>query len=203
MAALDLGDIESFPFLDPPDSRCIRDGYDLLEEVRALETAHRGKRKLTKIGRRLARIPLDIRLGRMVLEADRNDCLREVEIIAAALSIQDPRERPVDKEQQADQMHARFRDGQVGLPRLARPVAVPSNRAEGPYLEPVPAAVPRRVSSAIGRVSEWQDVHAQLRDISDELELHRNRKPSDPDTIHRTVLTGLLSHVGKKGPERL
>ncbi|MGA9597798.1 MAG: ATP-dependent RNA helicase HrpA, partial [Acidimicrobiia bacterium] len=199
MVALDLGDIESFPFLDPPDSRSIRDGYALLEEVRALESGGEGKPRLTKIGRQLARLPIDIRLGTMVLAAHRNDCLAEVEVIAAALSIQDPRERPVDKEQQADQMHARFRDGRsdflgwlslwdyLRTERRARTSNQFRRLCLDEYL-------------SYRRVREWQDVYSQLRDISDELGLHRNRKPADQDVIHRTLLTGLLSHVGKKDP---
>jgi len=199
MVALDLGDIESFPFLDPPDSRSIRDGYALLEEVRALESGGEGKPRLTKVGRQLARLPIDIRLGTMVLAAHRNDCLAEVEVIAAALSIQDPRERPVDKEQQADQMHARFRDGRsdflgwlslwdyLRTERRARTSNQFRRLCRDEYL-------------SYRRVREWQDVYSQLRDISDELGLHRNREPADQDVIHRTLLTGLLSHVGKKDP---
>ena len=108
MTALGLGDIERFPFVEPPDSRNIRDGVDLLRELGALRP---GKDlRLTEIGRRLARLPLDPRLGRMVLEAEKAGRVAEVLVIASALSIQDPRERPVDKQAQADQLHARFRD---------------------------------------------------------------------------------------------
>ncbi len=205
MAALDLGDIESFPFLDPPDSRSIRDGVALLEEVGALrpngdDTGGDARRRLTKIGRRLARIPLDIRLARMVLEADRNDCLHEVEVIAAALSIQDPRERPLEKEQQADQKHARFRNEDsdflgwlqlwdyIRTERRARTSNQFRRLCRDEYL-------------SYRRVREWQDIHSQLREISDELGLHRNRKKADADTVHRALLAGLLSHVGKKDPD--
>ncbi|MDJ0952054.1 MAG: ATP-dependent RNA helicase HrpA [Acidimicrobiia bacterium] len=203
MAALDLGDIETFPFLDPPDSRSIRDGVALLEEVGALRRngdESETRRRLTKLGRQLARIPLDIRLARMILEADHNDCLREVEVIAAALSIQDPRERPIDKEQQADQMHARFRHEESDFlgwlqlwdylrnERRARTSGQFRRLCRDEYL-------------SYRRVREWQDIHAQLRDISDELKLHRNRRKADGDTVHRTLLAGLLSHVGKKNPD--
>ncbi len=197
MAALDLGEIESFPFLDPPDSRSIRDGIALLEEVGALEP---NSDRLTKIGRNLARLPLDIRLGRMVLEADRNLCLSEVEVIAAALSIQDPRERPVDKEQQADQKHARFVDEEsdflgwlklwdyIRTERRARTSNQFRRLCRDEYL-------------SYRRVREWQDIHSQLRDITNELRLHRNRKPADADTIHKSLLSGLLSNIGKKNPD--
>ncbi|MGO4426542.1 helicase-related protein, partial [Streptomyces sp. MCAF7] len=111
MTAAGLGDIEKFPFIDPPDRRNIKDGVQLLEELHALDGAEKDPRKrLTPVGRKLAQLPVDPRLARMVLEADRNGCVREVMVIAAALSIQDPRERPADKQQQADQQHARFKD---------------------------------------------------------------------------------------------
>ena len=111
MTAAGLGDIEKFPFIDPPDHRNIRDGVQLLQELNALDPAEKDPRKrLTQTGRKLAQLPVDPRLARMVLEADKNGCVREVMVIAAALSIQDPRERPADKQTQADQQHARFKD---------------------------------------------------------------------------------------------
>ena len=113
MASLGLGDpgeVEDFPFVDPPDSRGVRDGLALLYELGALHRTPGGPAKLTAIGRQLTRLPIDPRLGRMVLEADRLKCLDEVIVIAAALSIQDPRERPSDKQQAADTSHARFTD---------------------------------------------------------------------------------------------
>ena len=108
MAALGLGDVEAFPFLEAPDRRQVRDGVALLHELRALDPA--AAEPLTPLGRKLARLPIDPRFGRMVLEADRLDCVREVIVIAAALSIQDPRERPAEQRAQADQLHARFTD---------------------------------------------------------------------------------------------
>ena len=108
MAALHLGDMEDFPFLDPPDQRSIRDGVQLLQELGAFDTAG----TITEIGRRLAQLPVDPRLGRMILEADSQGCVREVLVLAAALTIPDPRERPVDREEAARQKHARFADEQ-------------------------------------------------------------------------------------------
>ncbi|HRE03299.1 MAG TPA: ATP-dependent helicase, partial [Ilumatobacteraceae bacterium] len=109
MTALGLGDVAAFPFIDPPDSRSVRDGVALLEELGALELDRPADdRRLTALGRRLTRLPVDPRLGRMVLEAERHGCVREVLVIAAALSIQDPRERPSDKQQAAAEMHGRF-----------------------------------------------------------------------------------------------
>src|SRR5690606_33580644 len=110
MAALGLGDIEDFPFIDPPDRRQVRDGINLLRELGALQEGGKGGLRLTDIGRRLARLPVDPRLGRMVLEADRLRCASEVIVIAAALSIQDVRERPEEQRAHADQLHARFTD---------------------------------------------------------------------------------------------
>src|SRR5712691_1271462 len=107
MAALDLGEMADFPFVDPPDSRNVADGVRLLEELGAV-SAPAGRSRLTDVGRKLARLPVDPRLGRMILEAGRNGCAREVLIIAAALSIQDPRERPADSREAADARHARF-----------------------------------------------------------------------------------------------
>src|SRR5690606_34347312 len=111
MTAIGLGDVAAFPFVEPPDRAAISDGYRLLEELGAISEGGRGgdaARRLTGIGRRLARLPIDPRLGRMVLESERLGCVREVLVIAAALSIQDPRERPADEREQADAMHRRF-----------------------------------------------------------------------------------------------
>ena len=106
MAALNLGDIETFPFLDPPERRSIRDGVVLLQELGAFD----GDGAITDVGRRLAQLPVDPRLGRMILQADAEGCVREVLVLAAALSIPDPRERPADREEAARQKHARFAD---------------------------------------------------------------------------------------------
>jgi ATP-dependent helicase HrpA len=201
MAALGLGDIDSFPFLDPPDTRTIRDGVALLEELGAVGRGKAGTRDwLTPVGRVLARLPLDPRLGRMLVEADRNGSLREVSTIVAALSIQDPRERPLEKEQQADQAHARFRvDGSDFLGWLAL----------WDYLK---AERKARTSSGFRRlcrdeflnyrrIREWQDVRGQLRDITDEMDMAPATRPAEPGAIHRALLSGLLSHVGMKEPE--
>jgi ATP-dependent helicase HrpA len=110
MSALGLGDVAAFPFVDPPDKRNIKDGLDLLHELGAVDPGKGHHERLTEVGRRLARLPVDPRLGRMVLEADRKGCVHEVLVLAAALTVQDPRERPVDKQAQAAQSHARFRD---------------------------------------------------------------------------------------------
>ena len=108
MQALGFGDMETFPFVEPPDSRMIKDGYRVLHELGAVDGAYR----INKLGRKLAHLPIDPRLGRMLLEAAHNGCLRELLVIGAALSVQDPRERPLDKQQMADEAHALFTDSQ-------------------------------------------------------------------------------------------
>ena len=201
MAALGLGDIESFPFLDPPDIRAITDGIALLDELGAVDPDRQGTgRWLTPMGRMLARLPLDPRLARMVVEADRNGCIGDVLVIVSALAIQDPRERPIGKEQQADQLHARFRAedsdflgwlalwAYLGDERRARTSSQFRRLCRDEYLN-------------YRRVREWQDVHAQLREAAEELGLASGGRDSDPDTIHRTMLAGLLSHIGLKDPD--
>ena len=132
MTALGLGDIAAFPFVEPPDHRQVRDGVALLEELGALDTtAPDTARRLTKVGSSLARLPVDPRLARMVLEADRNGCVDEVLVIAAALSIQDPRERPPDKQQAADQLAPPVRRRPLRLPGLLAAVALSAGAAEG------------------------------------------------------------------------
>jgi ATP-dependent helicase HrpA len=201
MAALDLGDVESFPFLDPPDPRAVRDGVALLHELGAVDPARQGTgRWLTAVGRQLARLPLDPRLGRMVIEAERNACLREALVITAALSIQDPRERPTDQEAHADQLHARFRDeasdflGWLNLWEYLHDER--RSRTSGEFRR-----MCREEFLNYRRVREWQDVHAQLIDIVDDLGFALNREPADPDAVHRSLLAGLLSQVGRRDPD--
>jgi ATP-dependent helicase HrpA len=194
MTAIGLGDIEAFPFLDPPDRRAITDGVRLLEELGALE---QGERRLTPVGKRLARLPIDPRFGRMVLEAGERGCLREVLIIAAGLSIQDPRERPAEERDRADQLHARFNEGAsdflafVNLWRYAREK---QRELSGSRFR----RLCRDELLNFLRIREWQDVHSQLRTIVADLGMHQNREEAEPDEVHRALLAGLLSHVGQK-----
>jgi len=194
MAALGLGDVDDFPFLDPPDRRQVRDGLNLLVELGAIEDGHDGIR-LTKLGRRLARLPVDPRMARMVLEADRRHCAREVIVIAAALSIQDPRERPADERAQADELHARFADAQSDFITLLNLWS---------YLREQQRALSssafrrlcKREHLHYLRVREWQDLTAQLRQAARETRVRLNDEPAEPAEIHRALLSGLLSHVG-------
>ncbi|MEV5387461.1 ATP-dependent RNA helicase HrpA [Streptomyces sp. NPDC052721] len=198
MTAAGLGDIEKFPFIDPPDHRNIRDGVQLLQELGALDPARKDPReRLTDTGRKLAQLPVDPRLARMVLEADKNGCVREVMVIAAALSIQDPRERPADKQTQADQQHARFKDetsdflAYLNLWRYIRE----QQRERG-------SSSFRRMCKQeylnFLRIREWQDIYTQLRTVAKQMGIHLNEDDAPADRIHVSLLAGLLSHVGMK-----
>jgi ATP-dependent helicase HrpA len=202
MTAIGLGDVARFPFVEPPDARSISDGVALLEELGALEPGRGGDdRRLTPLGRRLSQLPLDPRLARMVLEADRNGCVAEVLVIAAALSIQDPRERPTGKEQAAAELHARFVD--PGSDFLSYLHLWRHVRAEQ---EARTSSGFRRMCKqehlSYLRVREWQDVHGQLRQVLRTLRITPNDEPGQPDQIHRSLLAGLLSHIGMKEGER-
>jgi ATP-dependent helicase HrpA len=198
MTAAGLGDIEKFPFIDPPDHRNIRDGVQLLQELGALDPAQKDARKrLTDTGRKLAQLPVDPRLARMVLEADKNGCVREVMVIAAALSIQDPRERPADKQTQADQQHARFKDetsdflAYLNLWRYVREQQ--KERGSSSF---------RRMCKQeylnFLRIREWQDIYSQLRTVAKQMGIHLNEEDAPDDRVHVSLLAGLLSHLGMK-----
>jgi ATP-dependent helicase HrpA len=206
MTALGLGDVEAFPFLEPPDRRQVRDGRALLHELGALEPAGRDELpRLTPLGRRLARLPVDPRMGRMVLEADRAGCLGEMLVVAAALSIQDPRERPVDQQERAQQLHARFADRSsdfvtyLNLWRYLRE-----------QQKALSSSAFRRLCQAemlhYLRIREWQDLVSQLRRVCKDIGLSvpRGPLPEKPDSprLHQALLAGLLSHVGLRDAER-
>ncbi|MCX5211542.1 ATP-dependent RNA helicase HrpA [Kitasatospora sp. NBC_00240] len=200
MTAAGLGDIAAFPFLDPPDSRNIKDGVNLLHELGALDPAEKDPRKrLTPLGRQLAQLPVDPRMARMVLEADKNGCVRDVMVIAAALSIQDPRERPTEKRQAADERHRRFNSETSDfLAFLAMWRYVREQQKE------LSSSAFRRMCKAeflnYLRIREWQDIYSQLRTVAKQLgvtieEPHPDAEP-DADRIHQSLLAGLLSHIG-------
>jgi ATP-dependent helicase HrpA len=210
MTAAGLGDVAAFPFIDPPDRRNIKDGIDLLHELGALDSAEReargpgqgaGRTRLTPLGRKLAQLPVDPRLARMVLEADRNGCVREVMVIVAALSIQDPRERPVDKQQAADEKHARFRDpGSDFLTYLNLWEYLREQQQElssGQFRRQCKAEFLNYL-----RLREWQDINSQLRQVARSLGITLNSTPADPQKIHTSLLVGLLSHIGLMEPDK-
>ncbi|MGC5362355.1 ATP-dependent RNA helicase HrpA [Streptomyces sp. DT24] len=202
MTAAGLGDIEKFPFIDPPDHRNIRDGVQLLQELGALDPGEKetGKR-LTPLGRQLSQLPVDPRLARMVVEAERNGCVREVMVIAAALSIQDPRERPAEKQTQADQQHARFKDETsdflafLNLWRYLREQQ--KERGSSSF---------RRMCKQeylnFLRIREWQDIYAQLRTVARQMGISLNEEDAPEQSVHVSLLAGLLSHIGLKDTEK-
>lgn len=197
MLGLRMGSIERFPFVDPPDSRMIRDGYRLLEELRAVDN----EGQLTPIGEGLRRLPVDPRLGRMLLAAEQEGALSEMLILVAALSIQDPRERPADKQQAADEKHRVWRDADSDFATLL-------NLWRG--LEEQRQALSRNQFTQYcrkqflspTRVREWRDLEHQLKLLCRELKLRLNREPATFAAIHRALLTGLLDHVGFRHEER-
>ncbi|HEX8629751.1 MAG TPA: ATP-dependent RNA helicase HrpA, partial [Catenuloplanes sp.] len=200
MTALGLGDLAAFPFIDPPDRRNIKDGVQLLEELGALDAQQGETRKrLTPLGRQLAQLPVDPRLARMVIEAERNGCVHEVMVIAAALSIQDPRERPVDKQQAADEKHARFADKEsdfLAYLNLWNHVRDKQRELSSNQFR----RLCRSEFLNFLRVREWQDIYAQLRQVARTLNLSLNpgAEAPDPQRVHTALLAGLLSHLGFK-----
>lgn len=201
MLYLRLGKVQDFPFLDPPSPAAIKDGFGVLRELGAVDEHQR----LTPVGKTMARLPLDPRISRMLIEARRENALLEIEILAAALSIQDPRERPLDQEAQADQAHAKFRDQRsdfVSLLKLWR-----ACRGESFPVSNGPSEVQPRSGGQIRkfcrenflsyrRIREWRDIFEEIRSILDELgDFQENTAPASYDAIHRSILSGYLSQV--------
>ncbi|WJR33930.1 ATP-dependent RNA helicase HrpA [Mycobacteroides immunogenum] len=191
MAALQLGDIENFPFLDPPDKRSIRDGVQLLQELGAFSTDG----TITDLGRRLARLPLDPRIGRMILQADAEGCVGEILVLAAALSIPDPRERPADREEAARQKHARFADDHSDFTaylNLWRYLQDQRSQLSGSAFR----RMCRDEFLHYLRIREWQDLVGQLRSIARDLGIRESGDSADPGAVHAALVAGLLSHIG-------
>jgi ATP-dependent helicase HrpA len=207
MKALGLGKVEEFPFLDPPHARAISEGYRVLQELGAIDDEH----ELTALGRRLANFPVDPRIARMVLAGADYGCLPEVTVLAAALNIQDPRERPRGLEQKADQAQQRFRDERsdfIGLLKLWDFIREQESRSSSQLRR----ACKENFLSFM-RVREWREVQRQLQELAKEQHLparaprpaQRDKRKSEPndraDDIHRALLTGLLSRVGQWSAE--
>ena len=207
MISLGLGDIAAFPFLTPPDSRGIKDGLDLLSELGATRTVAKGASgdggasgvgvTLTKTGRELAQLPIDPRFARMVVESKRHNTSREVMAIVAGLTIQDVRERPVERRGTADAQHARFADPTSDFLTLLNLWNYLEEKQEE-----LSSSAFRRLCKAeflnFLRVREWQDVYRQLRRLAKPLGLSIGSPAVNPDGIHRSLLAGLLSHIGLK-----
>jgi ATP-dependent helicase HrpA len=213
MTSLGLGDVARFPFVEPPDRRQVTAGVQLLDELGALVSTSStdgrgptdgrhfadGGRRLTQLGRRLARLPIDPRLGRMILEAERLGCVREILVIAAALSLQDPRERPLEEQAQADQLHARFKDPTSDFLTwldLWRHLRTQQRELSSSAFR----RMCKREYLNYLRVREWQDFESQLRQVCRELKVDLGKAgvatEPDADGIHQALLSGLLSHIG-------
>ena len=198
MTAIGLGDVLAFPFVEPPDRRNVQDGYDLLVELGAVDgqTA-----KLTSTGRTLAQLPLDPRIARMVVEADRLGCVRDVLVIAAGLTVQDPRERPQDRQQRANELHQRFDDETsdfLSYLNLWHHLQEQQKELSGNAF--------RRLCRAEHlnylRVREWQDLHSQLRRSLRSLDLSLDASPTSADAVHQSLLAGLIGQVGLRDTEK-
>ncbi len=206
MLALGLGNMEAFPFVEPPESRHIKDGLTLLKELEAVRelpaTGEReAKLQLTETGRQLSRIPLDPRLAKMVISAAQTGCLSEVMVITAALSIQDPRERPMEKKQAADEQHRRFEDKDSDFLAFVNLWNYLKEQQDALGSNPFRRMCQKEFLSYL-RVREWQDIHFQLRQTVKELGFKANHEPADFKTVHCALLTGLLSHIGNKDLEK-
>ena len=197
MLQLRMGDIHKFPFIDPPDHRLISDGFKLLEELHAVNA----KNQLTPVGQQLAKLPLDPRLARMLLTAQSQSCIRELLIIVSALSVQDPRERPVEKQQAADQMHRRFWSehsdflGYVSLWDYfeTQRQALSQNQLR---------KLCKKEFLSYLRLREWRDIHHQLCVAIKDLDFRINTEPANYEAIHKSLLTGLLGNLGFNHEER-
>jgi ATP-dependent RNA helicase HrpA len=195
MLTLGLGEVASFPFINPPDPRMVRDGYKLLEELGAVTTAG----KLTGVGRRMARLPVDPRLARMVLAAVDNACLEEILVITTALAIQDPRERPADKQQQADQMHARFRHPRSDFMAWLNLWRYYEEQRQALSQNQLRKLCQREFLSFM-RMREWRDLHAQLSIACRQQKLKpRSTVPEEENYqgVHIALLSGLLSNIAQ------
>jgi len=201
MTALGLGNIQHFPFVEKPDNRNIQDGVRLLEELGAVENASNNIQKLTTSGRQLAQLPIDPRLAKMVLSAQQFGCVREAMIITAALSIQDPRERPADRQQASDEKHRRFADKEsdfLAWVNLWNYIQDQQKTLTGNQFR-------RQCKSDYLnylRIREWQDIYTQLRQVVRELGFSLNSEPAPYRELHSALLSGLLSRVGQKEIEK-
>jgi ATP-dependent helicase HrpA len=202
MKALHLGNVEEFAFIEPPQRRAIADGYQLLAELGAVDEDN----ELTPVGRTLAKLPLDPRVGRMILEAKDRGALDEVLVIASALSVQDVRDRPMDKQAQADQQHAKFDDEKSefsGYLKLwkwlgdARGGQGTDHKLSNRQYE----NLLRENYVNIRRVREWRDIHSQLHTVVGEQKWVLNDKPASYEQLHLSMLCGLLGNIGCKSDE--
>lgn len=202
MKSLHLGVVDDFPFIDPPSRRAITDGYQLLNELGAVDDDN----ELTPMGAELARLPLDPRVGRMILEARKRQALDEVLVIASALSLQDVRDRPMELQAQADQQHAKFDDEKSefsGYLKLWKWLdeAKGGHGKEHKLSNRQYEQLLRQNFINVRRVREWRDVHSQLHTVVAEHKWRINDQPASYEELHKTMLAGLLGNIGVKVDE--
>lgn len=193
MKAQRLGDLHDFPFVEPPDYRMVRDGYQTLAELGAVDATN----DLTRLGREISRLPVDPRIARMLLEANHEGCLTEMLIVASLLSVQDPRERPIDQAPAADEAHAQWRDPQSDFLGILKLWAFFRDLHQKLSHSKLRKAAKQNFLSWV-RMREWTDVHAQLKELVSEFGWRINSRPANYDEIHRAILSGLLSNIGTK-----
>jgi len=192
MISLNLGDIEDFPFLEPPEDKMIRDGKTVLHEVNALDKSG----KLTEVGKQLAKFPTDPKLARMLIAAAHEHCLTEVAIIVSALSVQDPREKPADKMQQADAKHAAFRHPESDFLTILNIWNTYEDKKKHLSNSKLRKYCTDNFLSYM-RMREWFDIHAQIMQVvKGDLKMHPNTDDPGYEKIHRALLPGLLSNIG-------
>ena len=204
MTALGLDDIEAFPFVDAPDKRHIQDGVKLLEELGAFETVQTKsgeKRRLTTIGRQLAQLPVDPRLAKMLISAINLGCVYEVMIIVSALSIQDPRERPTEKQQASDEKHRRFADKKSDFLAFLNLWNYVQEQQKALTKNQFRRQCQKDFLNYL-RIREWQDIYQQIRLAVREMGLPINSEKAEYQQIHTALLSGLLSHIGLKEAEK-
>lgn len=197
MLQLKMGDIHKFPFIDAPDHRLISDGYKLLEELQAVNT----KNQLTPIGTQLSKLPLDPRLARMLLAAQEQSCVRELLIIASALSVQDPRERPVEKQQAADQSHRRFWAEFSDFAVFVNLWDYFETQRQELSQNQLRKLCKKEFLNYM-RLREWRDIHHQLCVAIKDLGFKVNTVPAGYDPVHKALLSGLLGNLGFNHEER-
>lgn len=197
MISLQLGDIESFPFIDQPDHKQISDGYRLLEEIGALSIEDH---KLTADGKLIARLPIDPRLAKMIVTSAKLGSLNEVLIIASALSIQDPRERPLNKRSEAQEMHQRFADEQSDFVALLNLWKYVQEIIKDSSYNQLRKRARKEFLSYL-RLREWEDLYKQLVKVCEELKFKFNEVEADFTAIHKAISSALLSHIGNKSLE--
>ncbi|NVI84252.1 ATP-dependent RNA helicase HrpA [Janthinobacterium sp. BJB401] len=197
MKSLHLTDVETFPFIEPPLARAIADGYQLLQELGAVDEVN----KLTPLGNKLAKLPLDPRVGRMILAALDNACLTEVLIVASALSVQDPRDRPMEHQQAADEAHKKFADEKSEFLSYLKIWRWFESAIEHKKTNRQLQDNCRTNFLSQMRLREWRDVHSQLLTIVKEQGWRLNEAPATYDNLHMALLTGLLGNIGFKGED--